>query len=377
MSRTCGKTSPRPLAPDSIAGTARRSQALDILRGVVISILIVLVFTPTTGWRGHAEWWGWRPSDFFFPLFLFVAGAGVAYQSSRRGIPWCRVARRVILLVVLGLFVNWWAAFETDAPLRFTGVLQRIALVSAVGTVTVWLLRLRWVPVLIAAVACCLAWAMVLTYSAASCPDGLPSPDGCGTLHELDQVVLSSERVYAAGAVGHDPEGLASSLGALGSFLGGFAAAALAYSQGARSTIARALSVLAMGIGWLALTPVFLLFQPMGKRMWTASFTAVHLGFGLIALAVLMVVFDRRTRGRVADLVAWPLEGMGRNVLLLWLGLFVLDPVLKRTAGPEGSLSIEAELLARMGPVLYGTIFIGLFIAVGWLLHKRRWYLRL
>ncbi len=234
---------------------ARRSPALDVLRGLTIGALIVLVFTPTTGWRGHAAWWGWRPSDFFFPFFLFIAGAGVAHQALRRGVPWLRVARRTVLLVALGLAVNWWASQGADVPLRWTGVLQRIALVGLVGTLFMAPLRFRWQAALALAIACAAAWAGLLTWNAIDCPGGLPTPAGCGTFLAVDESVLGRDRIYALGATGHDPEGIASSLGALATFLSGVAAGSAAHRFGGRR---RMVVTLGMGAMWLLLVPVFL-----------------------------------------------------------------------------------------------------------------------
>ena len=58
----------------------RRLRGLDVLRGLVVGWLLVVVYTPTSGLRGHAAWFGWGHSDVFFPMFVLVAGMGLAAQ---------------------------------------------------------------------------------------------------------------------------------------------------------------------------------------------------------------------------------------------------------------------------------------------------------
>jgi heparan-alpha-glucosaminide N-acetyltransferase len=364
--------SPIDLDQGVTAGPADRSLALDVLRGLTIGALIVLVFTPTTEWRGHAPWWGWRPSDFFFPFFLLIAGAGVAHQALRRGVPWLRLARRIVLLVVLGLLVNWWAAQGAVVPLRWTGVLQRIALVSLVGTLLCAVLRFRWPAVLLTAVVALAAWGALMQNASADCAEGLPAPDGCGTLHEVDKAVLGESRVYAAGAAGHDPEGIASSLGGLGSFLAGVAAGGVAHRF---SGLRRAGVLGAMGAGWLLSALAFVQLQPVGKRMWTPAFASVHAGAALLLLAALTLILDTGRRSELARRVAWPIQALGRNVLGLWLALFFIDPVFKRVR--EDGSTLSSDLLDVLTPVGYAALFIGGFLAIAAALHWRRWYFRL
>jgi hypothetical protein len=65
----------------------RRARGLDVLRGLTVGWLLVVVFTPTSGLRGHARWFGWDHSDVFFPLFVLLAGMGLALQTRDR-VPW-------------------------------------------------------------------------------------------------------------------------------------------------------------------------------------------------------------------------------------------------------------------------------------------------
>lgn len=351
----------------------RRSRGLDVVRGLVVVWLLVVVYTPTTGLRGHAEWFGWDHSDVFFPMFMLVAGMGLAMQT-RRGMPWPRLLRRFVTLIVLGLLVNAWLGAGADlSQLRFTGVLQRIALAGLAGAVIVALLRRRWAPVTAAALIVALAWGLVLSAAASACPDGLPTLEGCGTF-------VGVEHTYGGGAHGHDPEGLVSTIGALATFLAGYGAAALLHHLRGRTATFRSGALLAMAAGWAVAWPLFLELQPVAKRLWTPSFIASHAALGIALLAVAVLVFDSdrpRWVTRVLDVVSWPLVAFGRNALVLWVGVFVVGKVLQSTTVGPDQVPLGSSLLAEHGAVGYFAMTAGVWLLVASAMHAARWYVRL
>ena len=340
--------------------------------------LAVLVFTPWTGWRGHAPWWGWRPSDLFFPLFLTVAGAGLALQT-KRGVPWGRVVRRFVSLIVLGLLVNALLGKGLDlSVLRFTGVLQRIALAGLLGAAVLAVARRRWIPVTAAAVGLSVAWGLLVLVASADCPAGRPSPNGCGTFHGTDKAALGEAHVYAGGDAGHDPEGLVSTLGATASLLAGTGALLLLDNRRSPTARARALTLAAVAAGWLALTAPLLLFAPFGKRMWTPAFVSVNAAGALLVLAILTIAFDSgapEAVTRIRAAITWPFVAVGRNALLSWTSLFVIDHALAVTR--SGDPSLEAALLGSLGSYAYTAVLLIGWVAVWCVMHAARWHVRL
>ena len=362
-------------------GTApahRRARGLDVLRGLTVGWLLVVVYTPTTGLRGHARWFGWDHSDVFFPLFVLLAGMGLALQARDR-VPWPRLLRRFVVLVVLGLLVNAWLGAGPDvSQLRFTGVLQRIALAGLAGAVVVAVLRRSWWAVLTAAAAAAVGWGLLLRRAAADCPRGLPSPEGCGTFFDVDRDLLGAAHVYATGTLGHDPEGLVSTLGALATFLAGYAAAALLHRLRDRSAVVRSAALLAMAGAWAAAWPLLSLLQPVAKRLWTPSFVASHAALGIAVLAVAVLVFDSdrpRWLTRALDVLSWPVVALGRNALVLWIGVFVVGKVLVTTT--VDGVPLGDHLLAEHGAVGFFALTAGSWLAVASAMHGARWYVRL
>ena len=356
----------------------RRARGLDVLRGLVVGWLLVVVHTPTSGLRGHAPWFGWDHSDVFFPLFVLVAGMGLALQARERW-RWGRLLRRFVSLLVLGLLVNAWLGAGADvSQLRVTGVLQRIALVGLADALVAAALRRSWPAVLGASLVTALGWGLLLRTASADCPGGLPTPEGCGTFVELDRALFGPAHVYAAGALGHDPEGLASTLGALSTFLAGYAAAALLHRLRERPAGTRAAALLAMAGLWAAAWPLLAQLQPVAKRLWTPAFSAAHAALGIAVLALCVLVFDSARPAwltRALDGLSWPLVALGRNALVLWIGVFVVGHVLLTT--PVGGVPLGEHLLAERGPVGFFALTAGGWLALASAMHAARWHVRL
>ncbi|MEM9685030.1 MAG: DUF5009 domain-containing protein, partial [Pseudomonadota bacterium] len=93
----------------------------------------------------HAEWHGFTPTDLVFPAFLFIVGAAIPFTLANheaegggsRTTLYGRIARRVLLLLGLGLLLNvttpllqWFLRGQPVDwdTIRIMGVLQRIAL---------------------------------------------------------------------------------------------------------------------------------------------------------------------------------------------------------------------------------------------------------
>jgi len=351
-----------------------------VLLGLLVGWLLVVMYTPTSGLRGHAAWFGWDHSDVFFPMFLLVAGMGLAAQTRRR-VPWGRLLRRFVTLIALGLLVNAWLGAGPDlSQLRYTGVLQRIALAGLAAALVVAVLRRRWWAVGIAALATAVSWGLVLRAAAADCPGGLPTQQGCGTFYDVEVALFGAAHTYGIGTQTHDPEGLVSTIGALATVLAGYAAAALLLDLGDRTASVRSAVLLAMAAVWAGAFGLLLALQPVAKRLWTPSFLAVHVAVGIAVLALTVLVFDSdrpRWLTRGLDVVSWPLVALGRNALVLWIGVFVVGKALGSTpAGPEG-LKLSEVLLAEHGPVGYFALTAGSWLAVASAMHAARWYVRL
>src|SRR3546814_7650427 len=80
----------------------------------------------------HAAWHGLTLADIVFPIFLLIVGisTSLALDGRRRPMAWVAVVRRGAMLFAIGVALNWCLRPELDwGQLRWTGVLQRIAIV--------------------------------------------------------------------------------------------------------------------------------------------------------------------------------------------------------------------------------------------------------
>jgi predicted acyltransferase len=280
----------------------RRARGLDVLRGLTVGWLLVVVHTPTTGLRGHARWFGWDHSDVFFPLFVLLAGMGLALQTRDR-MPWGRLVRRFVVLVVLGLLVNAWlgAGPDLSAP-AVTGVLQRIALAGLAGALVVAVLLRRWWAVLAA------AGGHRARLGPAAC--GPPRrtaratcrrPEGCGTFLSVDRELLGSPPTSTPPArSATTPEGRRVDARGAATFLAGYAArrCCTGCAHGGPVSAARRCSrwpVAGRSPGHCSRS-----LQPVAKRLWTPSFVASHAALGIAVLALAVLGLRQHAAGRLA-----------------------------------------------------------------------------
>lgn len=334
------------------------------------SLLMSHVRTGRYPLMSHADWFGLTALDLVFPSLLLLFGVGLGLAGSQRT-PWRRWLRRFGLLVTAGLVFNAITNWSLDlATWRVTGVLQRFAIVGLVVALVTWKPR---TPLTIAtiAMAVLIAYQVLLVFTAAGCPGGVPQPD-CNPLGALDLRLLPVAHVYAGGSAGFDPEGPSSTLGAIGTGLLGYAAGAILRER-TRSGAALLALAAACAISGL----VFAQFMPISKRLWTPSFATVTAAVVILALAALHQLVDNR--GLAVPLR--PLEAVGRNSLVIYVGKYALFAVLTHV-GIAGSPVFDQLQDLAMKHSAVGDLLLAATFAVAWLLvaialHRHRLYLRL
>jgi heparan-alpha-glucosaminide N-acetyltransferase len=338
-------------APDGVtyntvpaAQSCRRWAALDVARGVAVAGMLLVEQLPSGPrrhpWLIHAAWNGWTGADLIFPAFVFLVGISVDEMLQRRGVAaLARLARRAFALVVLGILFNAWAAGGANfADARWPGVLQRIGLVSlGCGIVVVLLGRRIW-PALLFAGGLLIVYAQLLTRVPLACGTGVLTP-ACNLPGRVDLAVFGAAHIYGRGALGHDPEGLLSTLGALATALIGVAIGrALREHPGWRGVGVLCGAALFL---W-AVTHAGLAGPAVNKRLWTPSFVLLTAATSIVLLLVCNLVADvwaaqvNRAVRLGARALAWPWAALGRNALVVYIGQHVLGAILQQTSVHEG-----------------------------------------
>jgi predicted acyltransferase len=352
---------------------AHHLESLDVFRGLTVAAMI-LVNNPGD-WTAvfpqlvHAYWTGCTFADLVFPWFIFMMGVALPFAFARRrqrghGSPqiYRRIARRVVLLIALGLVLNAVAAWPAVFPLRFPGVLQRIALSYLIAAVVVLQFDVRgW-----AAVATALLlghWALLVLVPFAGHAAGTMTPDQ-NVARFVDTQLLGRHLLL----IPIDPEGLLGTLSsAATALLGAVVGHLLQQPVGAAGRIRR----LIIGGAFAVITAIaWSRFLPISKPLWTGSFALLTSGLGTLLLAALYGVID------VRGLHRWwrPFLWLGVNPLAIY---FLSEVVGHLQVGVKAWLYwtvLTPAMPNRMAwaSLIFAIGFVGVWIAVAGVMYRRR-----
>jgi predicted acyltransferase len=298
-----------------------RLASIDALRGLTVAAMLLVNYPGSWShvWAPlrHARWHGTTPTDFIFPWFLLIVGLSIGLAFGPKldaGRTHDAALRRALLLrgmriFVLGLVLNLatWLLLDTRG-FRLMGVLQRIGICFAcVGLIAIHLRNVRAQWALLAA--------LLLGYWALLASGG-PLEPGHNIADRVDNAVLGPLAYALDRSTGRysDPEGLLSTLPAIGTTLLGLLASRwLRAGNTSRLWVAGVAAVAAGGAWSLAL--------PLNKALWTPSYVLWTGGFGLLAVAGAHELIDRR---------GWPALGtsLGLNAITVYAGTWLLFCVL-------------------------------------------------
>lgn len=333
-----------------------RLRSLDVFRGLTMAAMVVVnnpgdwatVYAPLL----HAEWHGWTPTDLIFPAFLFVMGASMSQGAPQRHTP-AAILRRGAVLVLLGLFLSGYPAFDL-ARWRIPGVLQRLGLCYVLAA-ALW--RSVDVPadaaatvrrLLTVTAACLLGYWALMSF--------VPPPGGtAGDLTATGNLGAWLDRALFGTHLWKttwDPEGLLSSLPAVGTTLLGTAAGvwiARARPAGvAPSLVYAGVAAMLAGAAWDVVFPI-------NKSLWTSSYALFSGGAAALTLGVLHWRLDDARSSPALNLLSEPFVTLGRNALLLFVvsGLWAKSMALLTVPGPDGTIvSLQRWLyLATFAPL--------------------------
>lgn len=302
---------------DTISTTPAKSHrilSIDILRGITIAGMILVnnpggpeedSFTPLT----HAEWIGLTPTDLVFPTFMFIMGITTYLSLRKFNFTWSKscarkVAKRAFLLWGIGLAIallltmirgavhpeEWHGFGDMFAHLRILGVLPRLGICYGLAAVVALSVKHKLIPWLIAIL-------FIAYYIILELGNGY-AHDSSNILAVVDNIVLGADHTYKWDTP--DPEGLLSTLPALGHVLIGFCVGkAIMNLKDLNDKIERLFVIGAV----LMLAGVLLAYAcPISKKLWTPTFALTTCGIGSTLLALMTWVIDKRHRtGRITE----------------------------------------------------------------------------
>ncbi len=388
--------------PAASASPTRPSRllSLDVLRGLTIGFMILVNNNGderVAFWAlKHAYWNGFTPTDLVFPTFLFIVGISTVLSLGSRlkqGITkqalMLSVARRAVILYLLGLLVNSFPMFHLHT-MRFYGVLPRIAICYLIVG-ALYLISAGWrskaVLVVVALVGYWLLMRFVPVPGYGVPTHGVPLLDRDGNLTAwLDRQIFSASHLYEGV---RDPEGLLSTLPALGTALLGVLAGL--WLRSAHSLGQKTRGIAIAGVSCLLLGGLWNFTFPINKKLWTSSYVLWAGGFSMLLLALSMWLVDmpsaaegKKERSRRS---VWftPFLVFGTNAITAYVLSELLAGALG-TFGPSARVSASAVVyrwilaVVPSGPWSSLTFSL-LFVAVCWVpvyvLYRRKIFIKI
>jgi predicted acyltransferase len=368
----------------TIATTQNRLLSLDVFRGMTIAFMI-LVNTPGT-WSHvyppllHAKWHGATPTDMVFPFFLFIVGITLYLSASKfdhqlSAAASKKVLKRTLLIFLIGLSLNWFPFTRSFENLRIMGVLQRIALAYGIGAFICLGLPLRqlWKP---AALLLLGYWVLMIAFGGAD-PYSLENNLGL----KIDRFLLGENHLYGGFGIKFDPEGLFSTLPAVGTVIFGYYVGALIRQS--RDTALLVKNLLLTGVVAIFAGLVWDLYFPINKALWTSSYVLYAGGIACCFLAVLIELIDIRGYKRWTR----PFQVFGLNPLIIYVLSGVLVKVMlylirwENAAGNTRNAyswlynEVFASLLPnqlKLASLLFALSIVGFCWLVGYGLYKKK-----
>ena len=358
-------------------GSHKRDLSLDSFRGLNV-LLMILVNVQGDGADAfpmlvHANWHGLTFADLVFPVFLLIVGLSTPLALDRSGvmISWGAIVRRSVLLFAIGVGLSLLIRPTLDPDMiRWTGVLQRIAIVYLICAAVVVVRRGVGLAVALSAGMLALHSYMLLRVGT---PDGSVASmePGMGISGWLDQNFIPGRVLHQT----WEPEGILSTLPAIANGLIG-----VAVMRWRRARDAGPWSVALVGAGLLAAGLASTSILPLNKNLWTASFALVTCGGGIVVWSLMRALWPTIGTNAVAR---WTVM-LGQAALTLYVVHTLLIAVIVRSL-PSGetiwTVTYEALLAATGLPapaasLLYAILATAISCLILVPLRRRGWILK-
>lgn len=368
-----------------------RFLALDVFRGMTICFMII-VNTPGNGATSfspllHAHWNGFTPTDLVFPSFLFAVGNAMSFVMQKwehlpqRTVLW-KILKRTFLIFLLGYLMYWFPFVKMDihgnvtgfpfAETRVFGVLQRIGLCYGIAALMLYYLKPK-TSLILAVIFLFLYWILLYAWGHPVAPLSL---EGNAVLR-VDRFLIGDNHLYHGEGVAFDPEGLLSTLPAIGNVIGGYLVGRHIQRKG--STYDGLSILLLAGAGLIFLGYCWDLTFPINKKLWTSSFVLYTVGLDCIILSTVLYIVDfrKKTNWTYFFLV------LGRNPLPIYLlselvvtllYFFRVDP--KTTVFQWLWINIFSLIGPYTGSLLFAILYMLLCWLVGYIMDKKKVYIR-
>lgn len=278
--------------------TGDRIESIDILRGLDLFLLLFLqpvlisfAFYFDTSWAkslsyqlDHEVWVGFRFWDLIMPLFFFLVGASMPFSFSRfkgrsdKGVLYRKIARRVVILFLLGMIVQGnLLGFSLNSLIIYNNTLQAIAAGYLIAAIIILNLGIRGQIIA--------TFLLLIIYSIPMAIYGAYEPDR-SFAYRVDEIIIGKFR----GDLTYTWIWSSLTFGATVMF-----GAISGYFIKKFHNSARLRTVVILSLGGAGLIIAGLLagaFEPIIKRIWTSSMTLFSAGICMVLLALFYWIID-------------------------------------------------------------------------------------
>lgn len=346
------------------------------MRGLTVALMILVNNGGEHNYSflEHSKWNGLTPCDLVFPFFLFMVGMSTFISLKKTEFKpsahvYRKIAKRTILLFLIGLGINWFDMICNGdaldfAHLRIWAVLQRIAICYGVVALLAITLNHRYfihtIIGLLVVYMCILVFGNGYAYDAST-----------NILAQVDRSIFGINHLYQRSPV--DPEGLLSTIPSIAHTMIGFLCCK--YISVAGQTVDSKIKVLKVaGLVMVALGfGLSLIGFGINKRIWSPSYVFVTCGFASWILGILLQFIDNKPSSK-DNILTKGLLAFGMNPLFLYV-------MSEAPAILFGSFDIKAEIFIGIQSVIsdeyvasltYALFFVAIHAAMGiWMYHRK------
>ncbi len=320
----------------------------------------------------HVDWEGVHFYDLIFPLFIFLTGVAIVLSLprlvEREGMAKAhmRIIRRSLLLYVMGV-IAYGGISAHWADVRLLGILQRIAICYFFTALMFLHFNRRG---LLAATVILLVgyWALMTLVPVPGIGAGSYAPDA-NLANWIDRNYLPGKLWDTT----RDPEGMLSTLPAIGTcLLGVFAGLLLRDSR--LSETQKTLWLGAAGVALLAAGYLWALQFPIIKAIWTSSFVLVAAGYSALMLAAMHQIVDVWQWRRWATIFIW----IGANALALYFLNDIANfySTAARLVGGDFAGTLNRLIAPGTGGFAIHLVMLALAVALAGYLYRHKIFIR-
>jgi predicted acyltransferase len=380
----------------------KRLLALDVMRGITIAGMILVnnpgaePYTPLE----HAKWIGLTPTDLVFPFFMFIMGITTYLSLSKSNFKFNRktgfkILKRAALIWIVGLALAWMFMFadawlspdnanlpflqkfcvscNTLDHIRILGVLPRLGICYGLSALIAVTMKHKYIPWLIAV--------LFIGYFIILITGNGYAYDHTSILYKFDVAVMGENHIYKWDIL--DPEGILSTIPALGHVLIGFCVGKLLMEVKDLNDKIERLFIIGV---LLTFSGLLLSYGcPLSKKMWTPTFSLTTCGLASSTLAILVWCIDKK---KYVGKITRFFESFGVNPLFLYvladLLAFPIGIIPFTIGGQQTTLhalsygSLWQPLFGDKGGALaYALVYVLICWCIGYILYKKKIYIKL